>query len=141
MVLSPHVCDGQSHVWCVLRATAHRGALTVNSDTPTLVAHSFRSRALPGVARTVSFEGSVMTPTQSGDSSSSATAGHTAQKGAGPFMLTLCRLASPVPIRLPRSPHLKPFTFFTSRSRRPDGSERRYLHMGYLATLTDAQKW
>jgi len=82
-----------------------------------------------------------MTPTQSGDSSSSATAGHTAQTGAGPFMLTLCRLASPVPIRLPRSPHLKPFTFFTSRSRRPDGSERRYLHMGYFATLTDAQKW
>jgi hypothetical protein len=82
-----------------------------------------------------------MTPTQSGGSSSSATAGHTAQTVAGPFMLTLCRLASPVPIRPPRSPRLKPFTFFTSRSRRPDGSERLYLHMGYFATLTDAQKW
>jgi hypothetical protein len=82
-----------------------------------------------------------MSAPQSGGSSSSATAGRTAQPGAGPFMLTLCRLASPVSIRLPRSPHLKPFTFFTTRSRRPDGSERRYLHMGYFATLTDAQKW
>ena len=82
-----------------------------------------------------------MTPTQSGGSSSSATAGRTAQTGAGPFMLTLCRLASRASIRLPRSPHLKPFTFFTTRSRSPDGSERLYLHMGYFATLTDAQKW
>jgi hypothetical protein len=82
-----------------------------------------------------------MTPTQSGGSSSSATAGRTAQTGAGPFMLTLCRLASPASIRLPRSPHLKPFTFFTTRSRRSDGSERLYLHMGYFATLADAQKW
>ena len=45
-------------------------------------------------------------------------------------------------IRLPRSPHLKPFTFFTSTLRAvPTVAERRYLHMGYFATLTDAQKW
>ena len=82
-----------------------------------------------------------MTATHSGGSSSSAIAGCAAQTGAGPFMLTLCRLDSRASIRLPRSPHLKPFIFFRSRSRRPDGSERLYLHMGYFATLTDAQKW
>jgi len=60
---------------------------------------------------------------------------------AGPYMLTLCRLASPVTIRPPQSPHLKPFTFFTSRSRHTDGSERLQLHMGYFGTQEQAQKW
>ena len=56
-------------------------------------------------------------------------------------MLTLCRLAAPVSIRPPQSPHLKPFTFFTSRARQPDGSERLYLHMGYFETLAAAERW
>jgi hypothetical protein len=56
-------------------------------------------------------------------------------------MLTLCELPGPVSIRPPTSPQLKPYTFFTSRSRRPDGTERLYLHMGYFATLSEAQKW
>jgi len=56
-------------------------------------------------------------------------------------MLTLCRLAAPVSIRPPQSPQLKPFTFFTSRARQPDGSERLYLHMGYFETLADAERW
>ena len=56
-------------------------------------------------------------------------------------MLTLCRLAAPVSIKPPQSPHLKPFRFFTTRARFPDGSERLHLHMGYFATLSDAQKW
>jgi hypothetical protein len=56
-------------------------------------------------------------------------------------MLTLCRLAAPVTIRPPQSPHLKPFTFFTSRTRQPDGSEQLYLHMGYFETLADAERW
>lgn len=63
------------------------------------------------------------------------------QVGTGHFMLTLCRLAAPVSIRPPQSPRLKPYTFFTSRSRQPDGSEQLYLHMGYFETLDDAQKW
>jgi hypothetical protein len=66
---------------------------------------------------------------------------HRAQAGAGHFMLTLCRLAAPVSIRPPQSPQLKPFTFFTTRARRPDGNERVYLHMGYFETLADAEKW
>jgi hypothetical protein len=56
-------------------------------------------------------------------------------------MLTLCRLAAPVSIRPPQSPHLKPFTFFTSRAPQPDGSEQLYLHMGYFETLAAAEKW
>src|SRR5215469_4222767 len=67
--------------------------------------------------------------------------GRVAQAGNGQFMLTLCRLAAPVSIRPPQSPQLKPFTFFTSCARQPDGSERLYLHMGYFATLADAERW
>lgn len=63
------------------------------------------------------------------------------QVGTGQFMLTLCRLPAPVSIRPPQSPHLKPFTFFTSSEPQPDGSERLYLHMGYFETLADAERW
>jgi hypothetical protein len=66
---------------------------------------------------------------------------HRTQPGTGHFMLTLCRLPAPVSIRPPQSPHLKPFTFFTSRARQPDGSEGLYLHMGYFQTLADAERW
>jgi hypothetical protein len=61
--------------------------------------------------------------------------------GTGRFMLTLCRLAEPVTIRPPESPHLKPFKFFTSRVRQRDGSEQLYLHMGFFETLAYAEKW
>ena len=64
-----------------------------------------------------------------------------AEPGTGHFMLTLCRLPAPVSIRPPQSPHLKPFTFFTSSEPQPDGSERLYLHMGYFETLADAERW
>jgi hypothetical protein len=66
---------------------------------------------------------------------------HPAPAAAGHFMLTLCRLAAPVSIRPPQSPQLAPFTFFMSRAREQDGSERLYLHMGYFKTLADAEKW
>jgi hypothetical protein len=84
-----------------------------------------------------------MTPTvkESGGSLSAGAAGHTTQATADPFILTLCRLAAPVTIPPPQAPHLKPFTFFTSRSPQPDGSERLHLHMGFFATLKQAEKW
>ncbi len=66
---------------------------------------------------------------------------HRGEAGTGPFMLTLCRLVEPVSIRPPQSPHLKPFTFFTSRARQRDGSESLYLHMGFFDTLDHADKW
>lgn len=66
---------------------------------------------------------------------------HRVRSATGHFMLTLCRLPGPVSIRPPQSPQLKPFTFFTSREREPDGNEHLYLHMGYFETLADAEKW
>ena len=77
------------------------------------------------------------TSTEPGGSSNT----NSIQPGTGHFMLTLCRLPAPVTIRPPQSPHLKPFTFFTSREPQPDGSERLYLHMGYFQTLADAERW
>jgi hypothetical protein len=72
--------------------------------------------------------------------SSGANSVHATPAATGHFMLTLCRLAAPVSIRPPESPHLKPYTFFTSSARQPDGSERLYLHMGYFQTLNDAER-
>jgi hypothetical protein len=65
---------------------------------------------------------------------------HRSQSRTGHFMLTLCRLPGPVSIRPPQSPQLKPFTFFTTRERGPDGQEHLYLQMGYFETLADAEK-
>src|SRR5215470_7771191 len=66
---------------------------------------------------------------------------HQTQAGIGHFMLTLCELSAPIVIRPPQSPQLKPFTFFMSRARQPDGSEQLYLHMGYFEALADAERW
>ena len=57
------------------------------------------------------------------------------------YMLTLCRLDSPVLIKPPQAPQLKKFEFFTSCSRHSGGGERLYLHMGYFSTATEAQNW
>ena len=73
--------------------------------------------------------------------SSNPVPAHRAQAATGRFMLTLCRLAAPVFIRPPQSSRLKPFTFFMSRARQLDGSERLYLHMGYFETMADAEGW
>jgi hypothetical protein len=82
----------------------------------------------------------------SSNSFDSAGSGHPGtadrDRGAtGPFILTLCRVAGPVAIHPPQSPQMKSFRFFTSCARQPDGSERRYVHMGYFETLEDAQRW
>ena len=74
-------------------------------------------------------------------SSSSTNIVHRGEVGAGPFMVTLCRLVEPVAIRPPQAPHLKPFTFFTSRTPRQDGGEQLYLHMGFFGTLASAERW
>jgi hypothetical protein len=66
---------------------------------------------------------------------------HRGEGGTGPFMVTLCRLVEPVSILPPQSPHLTPFTFFTSRARPRDGSECLYLHMGFFETLASADRW
>src|SRR5208282_1298193 len=87
-------------------------------------------------------QGELMSPSSVRPTGSSNTnPEHRARSGTGHFMLTLCRLPGPVSIRAPQSPALKPFTFFTSREREPDGIEHLYLHMGYFETLADAEKW
>jgi len=58
----------------------------------------------------------------------------------GAFMLTLCRLEAPVSIRPPQNPQLARFKFFTGRTRHTDGTERLYLHMGYFATVAEAER-
>ncbi|HEX5462440.1 MAG TPA: hypothetical protein VFX20_20905 [Steroidobacteraceae bacterium] len=73
--------------------------------------------------------------------SSSTNIVHRGEGAAGPYMLTLCRLVEPVSIRPPEAPHLKTFTFFTSRARQPDGSEQLHLHMGFFETLAYAERW
>ena len=97
----------------------------------------FRCRA---ESRKSAGPGSVMisTPNQSGGP---LAAGADTASATDPYILTLCCLAGPVTIRPPRAPQFKPFTFFTSRSRQADGSERVLLHMGYFATQKLAQKW
>jgi hypothetical protein len=82
-----------------------------------------------------------MTSTARSVGSSSTDVVHRGGAGTGSYMLTLCRLAEPVTIRPPQSPHLKPFKFFTSRARLRDGSEQLYLHMGFFETLAYAEKW
>lgn len=83
-----------------------------------------------------------MTSTLAGSLGSASTnVVHRGEAGAGPFMLTLCRLVAPVSIRPPQSPHLRPFTFFTSRARERDGDEQLSLHMGFFETFAVAERW
>src|SRR6185312_4188466 len=81
-----------------------------------------------------------MAPAQSG-SPISAPATHPQNSDTPPCMLTLCRLDPAAAIQLPRAPQLERFRFFTTRSRHTDGTERRYLHMGYFPSLAEARKW
>jgi hypothetical protein len=59
----------------------------------------------------------------------------------GEYMLTLCKLSSPVRVRAPDSEAMRPFNFFMSRSRARDGTEQLRLHMGYFSSLEQAQSW
>src|SRR6516164_6936203 len=59
---------------------------------------------------------------------------------AGPFVLNLCSSTSPMALAQTDLPELKRFTFFVSR-RFEEGRERFRLHMGYFATLAEAEEW
>jgi len=63
------------------------------------------------------------------------------EPNSGSYVITLCRLPGPGPIRPPSDPELAAFTFYTSRLCHPDGIERLYLNLGYFEKLADAQKW
>ena len=67
----------------------------------------------------------------------------TAAAGAaepGPYVLNLCSSTTPMALEQAQIPELKRFSFFVSR-RREDGRERFRLHMGYFATLEEAEEW
>ena len=59
---------------------------------------------------------------------------------AGPFVLNLCSSTTPMALTQTDLPELKRFTFFVSR-RFEEGRERFRLHMGYFATLAEAEEW
>lgn len=56
------------------------------------------------------------------------------------FLLTLCRLSSPVSLPKPSSPYLARYSFFMSRSRDRNGAERLLLHIGYFQTRAEAEQ-
>ncbi len=80
------------------------------------------------------------TPGPSDAASHAEAANEVAPTGSGPFILTLCRLAVPIAVPQPQAPHLQRFTFFMSRARHPSGDKRFWLHMGFFATLAEAQQ-
>src|SRR5256884_7659051 len=64
----------------------------------------------------------------------------TTAAGAVPFVLNLCSSTTPMALAQTDLPELKRFTFFVSR-RFEEGRERFRLHMGYFATLAEAEEW
>jgi hypothetical protein len=58
----------------------------------------------------------------------------------GPFVLNLCSSTTPLALAQTDLPELKRFNFFVSR-RFEEGRERFRLHMGYFATLAEAEEW
>jgi hypothetical protein len=57
-----------------------------------------------------------------------------------PFVLNLCSSTTPMALAQTDLAELKRFTFFVSR-RFEEGRERFRLHMGYFATLAEAEEW
>ena len=82
------------------------------------------------------------TPNFASDARSGAAAGDTgaAATAAGPFVLNLCSSTTPMALAQTDLPELKRFNFFVSR-RFEEGRERFRLHMGYFATLAEAEEW
>jgi len=54
------------------------------------------------------------------------------------FVINLCASTTPVALTPPSAPELKRFNFFVTRQRE-DGRERFRLHMGYFASLDEAE--
>jgi len=85
-----------------------------------------------------------MTPTPK--SASGVTARHAVESAKpqeaeiGPFVLNLCSSTTPMALARAEQPELKRFSFFVSR-RFEEGRERFRLHMGFFATLAEAEEW
>jgi hypothetical protein len=81
-----------------------------------------------------------MTATPNFASSAAAEAGAAPATSVGPFVLNLCSSSTPMALAQTDLPELRRFTFFVSR-RFEEGRERFRLHMGYFATLAEAEEW
>jgi hypothetical protein len=82
-----------------------------------------------------------MTATSNFAVRTSADAGEAAAPAtSGQFVLNLCSSTTPMALAQTELPELKRFTFFVSR-RFEEGRERFRLHMGYFATLAEAEEW
>jgi hypothetical protein len=81
-------------------------------------------------------------PELAADGMSGATAREPAHSAAagGSFVLNLCSSTTPLALAQTELPELKRFNFFVSR-RFEEGRERFRLHMGYFATLAEAEEW
>jgi hypothetical protein len=81
-------------------------------------------------------------PELAADSMSGAAQGETAPPAVanGPFVLNLCSSSTPMALAQTELAELKRFNFFVSR-RFEEGRERFRLHMGYFATLAEAEEW
>src|SRR5580692_8221626 len=90
----------------------------------------------------VSVFGEVMTATPNFATDAAVGAAEAAVPTAsvGPFVLNLCSSTTPMALAQTDLAELKRFTFFVSR-RFEEGRERFRLHMGYFATLAEAEEW
>jgi hypothetical protein len=75
----------------------------------------------------------------SGPATGAETGDPAAPAAAGPFVLNLCSSTTPMALAQTDLPELRRFTFFVSR-RFEEGRERFRLHMGYFATLAEAEE-
>jgi len=80
------------------------------------------------------------TPNFAADAHSAAAGDAASASSAGPFVLNLCSSTTPMALAQTDLPELKRFNFFVSR-RFEEGRERFRLHMGYFATLAEAEEW
>jgi hypothetical protein len=117
----------------ILRDSARLISLTPYDDASTPARELANGKTVAGLT-----PGSLMTQSAAG-AGAPLSSRATTEIARDPYILTLCQLDAPVSIRPP--PQLKSFTFFMSRSRQSDGSERLHLHMGYFASKEHAERF
>ena len=118
-----------------------RTRISANVRTPIAVARIHAHPSGPLKSK-VSVFGEVMTATPNFATDAAVGAAEAAVPTAsvGPFVLNLCSSTTPLALAQTDLAELKRFTFFVSR-RFEEGRERFRLHMGYFATLAEAEEW
>src|ERR1700729_605825 len=118
-----------------------RTRISANVRTPIAVARIHAHPSGPLKSK-VSVFGEVMTATPNFATDAAVGAAEAAVPTAsvGPFVLNLCSSTTPMALAQTCLPELKRFPFFVTR-RFEEGRERFRLHMGYFATLAEAEEW